>query len=179
MVDIDKIIRKYYADNTKLYTLLMQHSKAVADKAMEVVVQKNLQNIDKDFLYEAAMLHDIGVFLCHAPDIYCYGTHQYLEHGYLGAELLRKEGLGKLALVCERHIGVGLSKETIIKNMLPLPHKDMIPISLEEEVIAYADLFFSKSSVEKIFTPDEVRQKLAKHGEENVEIFNAWHKKFS
>ena len=39
----------------------------------------------------------------------CYGDKDYICHGYLGRALLEKEGLPAHALVCERHVGVGLS----------------------------------------------------------------------
>lgn len=178
MVDTIQIIRKYYADNLPLQALLLTHCNDVADLAMLIALKNELTDVDLNFLYEAAILHDIGIFLCDAPDIYCYGTHQYLEHGYLGAELLRKEGLERHALVCERHIGVGLSKTIIIEKKLPLPHRNMLPISLEEKIICYADLFFSKSSPDKQLTLTQVRKNLAKYGAENLAIFEEWFKLF-
>ena len=178
MIDTLKKKKKYYNDNLPLYDLLQKHSKQVADLAMLIARENKLADVDFDFLYEAAFLHDIGIFLCDAPDLHCYGSHQYIEHGYLGAELLRKDGLERHALVCERHTGVGFSKETIIEKRLPLPHRDMFPISLEEQIICYADKFFSKSSPQKQLTTAEIRANLAKHGLENVTVFDAWHQKF-
>ena len=40
-------------------------------------------SLDKDFLYEAAMLHDIGIFLTDAAGIHCFGDKLYICHGYL------------------------------------------------------------------------------------------------
>ena len=65
-------------------------------------------------------------------------------HGYLGAELVRKEGFPKHALVCERHTGAGLSLQNIIQQDLPVPHREMTPVSLEEQIICFADKFFFK-----------------------------------
>ena len=76
-------------------------------------------NIDSDFVYEAAMLHDIGVYLTHAPSIYCTGEEPYIRHGIIGAELLRNEGYPKHALVCERHTGTGLTVDDIISQEKP------------------------------------------------------------
>jgi len=42
------------------------------------------------------------------------------------------EGYPKHGLVCERHTGTGITLEMIIKNNLPLPHRDMVPVSMEE-----------------------------------------------
>jgi uncharacterized protein len=52
-------------------------------------------NLDERFIQEAALLHDIGIFLTNAPKIHCFGDYPYICHGYLGAEILRKEGLDK------------------------------------------------------------------------------------
>ena len=94
-----------------------------------------------------------------------------------GAELLYKEGLPRHALVCERHIGVGLSIEDIQTQELPLPLRDMRPQTLEEQIVAYADLFFSKTQA-GMRTPDMVRTALSGHGQYKVDIFNEWHERF-
>ncbi len=50
------------------------------------------------------MLHDIGIFLTDAPGIHCHGTAPYIAHGYLGADLLRRERYSEdVARVAERH----------------------------------------------------------------------------
>jgi len=64
-------------------------------------------------------------------------------------------------------------KEEIIKNKLPLPPRDMMPITTETKIIAFADKFFSKEpdgSV-RIRTVEEIIQDLSKYGEEKVNIF--------
>jgi len=38
------------------------------------------------------MFHDIGIFLCNAPSVFCFGNHNYIEHGYFGAQILVNEG---------------------------------------------------------------------------------------
>ena len=73
--------------------------------------------------------------------------YPYICHGYLGAELVRKEGFPKHALVCERHTGAGLSLQNIIQQDLPVPHREMTPVSLEEQIICFADKF-SKSKLD-------------------------------
>ena len=39
--------------------------------AMEIARRKPQLEIDTQFAYEAAMLHDIGIFRTHAPEIFC------------------------------------------------------------------------------------------------------------
>lgn len=179
MINTDELLKKYYTNNEKAYKLLVVHSAQVRDFALEILDKHpEFAYINTDFVSEAAMLHDIGIFLCHAPGIYCYGTHQYIEHGYLGADLLCEEGFPKHALVCERHTGSGLTLESIVKNNYPLPHRDMLPFSVEEKLICYADKFFSKSNPDIMFSPEHIRENLLKFGKEEAERFDEMHEMF-
>ena len=135
-------------------------------------------DLDQNFIEEAAMLHDIGIFLTDAPDIQCFGTHPYICHGYLGADLVRKEGFPRHALVCERHTGAGLSLQDIEEQNLPVPHRDMLPVSLEEEIICFADKFFSKTKLDKEKSLEKARKSVEKHGGNGVQRFDRWCKLF-
>ncbi|MGN0187650.1 MAG: HDIG domain-containing metalloprotein [Paludibacteraceae bacterium] len=169
-----EIIKKYYTLDTPLYDTLVRHSTAVRDKALALAARHPELNIDTAFVAEAAMLHDIGIFKTNAPGIFCYGTHAYIEHGYLGAELLRQEHLPRHALVCERHTGTGLTLEQIISQQLPVPQRDMRPVSIEEQLICYADKFFSKTHLDIEIPTATARAKLAKFGEASVQQFDIW-----
>jgi uncharacterized protein len=162
------IIKKYYKEESELYTLLLAHSFAVADKALEIVRMHPEWDIDKAFVYEASLWHDIGIYLTDAPKILCFGKYPYICHGYLGAGILRKEGFDKHALVCERHTGAGLTKENIVKNQLPLPHRDMAPETLEEKLVCFADKFYSKSKPDKVKTVEQVQKSIAKYGADSL-----------
>lgn len=168
------LIDKYYKDNLPLKELLIVHSEAVRDKALWVVDKHPEFNVDRSFVAEAAMIHDIGIFMTKAEGIYCFGDAPYIAHGYLGADLMRKEGYNKHALVCERHTGTGLSLDTIVRRNLPIPHRDMCPESLEEEIICFADKFFTKSHLETELNVEEVQEALSRFGEEVVTQFNKW-----
>ncbi len=172
------IIEKYYEKDSELYNILIKHSRSVCNKALKIAYNHPELQADTKFIEEAAMLHDIGIFMTYAPTIKCYGTHNYMEHGYLGAEILRKEGLERHALVCERHTGTGLTAETIIKAGWDIPHYDMMPNSIEEQIICYADLFFSKTRLEEEHKMGYIREKLYQFGIENIKQFNIWTKTF-
>ena len=174
-----KIIKKYYDPQSEAYSILVKHSRSVADKALSIAKAHPEMNLDMKFIEEAAMLHDIGMFLCDTPEICCYGTHKYVCHGYLGAEMLTKEGFPRHALVCERHTGTGISLSMIEENNLPLPHRDFLPVSPEEQLICFADKFFSKTKLFKEKKMDKIQESLKKHGEESVLRFNYWCKLFS
>jgi uncharacterized protein len=172
------IIEKYYQKGSDLYNLLVSHSRLVAEKAVDICRKHAELSADLQFVQEAAMLHDIGIFLCNAPSFFCFGSHNYIEHGYLGAQILEDEGFVHHALVAKRHTGTGISLEEIIKRHLPLPHQDFYPISVEEKIICYADKFFSKSKPEKELSIDEIRKKLRKISDKNVKIFDKWNEMF-
>lgn len=179
MLDYIKIIEKFYTRNSELYNLLIAHSKQVADFAMNIIKHNPDSGIDKDFVYEAAMLHDIGIFKTHAPSIHCTGNMPYICHGYLGREILEIEGLPKHALVCEHHTGSGLTVEEIAAQNLPLPHRDMLPLSIEEKLVCYADKFFSKSHISPAKPIENVREELARFGASSLARFDAMHALFT
>ena len=139
-MDYQSIIDKYYPSENELRRILLVHSRQVADRSLKISKAHPELRLDEEFLEEAAMLHDIGIFRCDAPSIQCFGTEPYIRHGVIGAELMRQEGWERHALVCERHTGTGLSKRDIEQQQLPLPHQDYMPVALEEQVICYADL---------------------------------------
>ena len=176
-----QLIARYYPPDSLAHQCLVRHSSRVAAHA--VAVGRRLggdTGLDLDFLHQAAMLHDIGILHTAAPEIGCNGPLPYLAHAVKGREMLEAEGLPRHALVCERHVGVGLSAAEIVALGLPLPPRDMLPVTLEEQIVAYADLFYSKSPPENDQPRPvaRVRQKLGKFGAEKVAVFDAWHARF-
>lgn len=167
------IINKYCTDEEQRHILLV-HSRAVADKALEIVRRHPEWHADEPFIEEAALLHDIGIVKVNAPAIACHGSEPYICHGILGAEILRGEGAGRHALVCERHTGTGLTLQQIVEQQLPLPHRDMQPVSIEEQVICFADKFFSKTRLHTENTIEQARRSLEKFGAEGLQKFDKW-----
>ena len=174
-----EIIQKYYTPKSEAYRILVDHSRDVANKALAIARNHPELNLDLEFIEEAAMLHDIGIFLTNAPGISCFGTHPYICHGYLGAELMRREGFPKHARVCERHTGTGLTLQNILEQNLPLPHQNFVPETLEEQVVCYADKFYSKTHPDRERSYERSVQSLQKFGEAGVEKFARWHKMFA
>ena len=168
------IISRFYSTGSLAYNTLIEHSRMVLCKCLEIAEKIRYQAPDISFLKEASMLHDIGIFLAKAPHIGCYGNRDYICHGYLGRDLLEKEGLPIHALVCERHVGVGLSISDIMDWDLPLPAREMLPVTLEEKIICYADKFYSKKTgalcSEK--TLEEVREDIRKYGDDKLQRFD-------
>lgn len=168
------LIDKYYPEHNELKHILLVHSRSVADKALAMARNHPELDLDLSFIEEAALLHDIGIFLTDASDIYCYGKHPYICHGYLGAELVAAEGFPRHALVCERHTGAGISLQNIIGQQLPIPHREMVPVSMEEQIVCFADKFFSKTKLHQEKTVEKARKSVARFGEEGGKRFDGW-----
>ena len=172
------LIDKYYRHTPELRHVLLTHSIQVRDRALRIVDAHPEFGVDRQFIDEAAMLHDIGILFCDAPGIHCHGNHMYIEHGYLGAELLRKEGMPRHAGVAERHTGSGITLEQVIREELPLPERDYCPQNIEEEIICYADKFYSKSHLNEEVPYEKVRQNIWRYGHEAVQRFDNWKQRF-
>jgi uncharacterized protein len=170
------IIEQYYSPESTAYHFVVHHSRMVTEKALQIASRLRYPGVDMNFIQEAAMLHDIGIFYTDEPGIGCYGDRPYICHGFLGRELLENEGFPDHALVCERHVGVGLTQKEIEENKLPLPARDMIPMSIEEQIICYADKFFSKDAefLLKEKPLEKIRRGIARYGEDKLRRFNEW-----
>jgi uncharacterized protein len=170
------IITEFYEPGTGSYQILIRHGQQVANKAIEVAKRVPQFKPDLNFINEAAMLHDVGIFETNTPELGCSGNHPYICHGYLGRKILEKKGLSRHALVCERHVGIGLTAEEITLNHLPLPQRDMVPITIEEQIICFADKFFSKNGKmndgEK--SEEHILNTLRRYGPDKVARFQSW-----
>lgn len=173
-MDALAIINKYYPEGSELRHILLTHSRSVAEKALWIADRHPELDLDRDFLAEAALLHDVGIFLTDAPAIHCFGSHPYICHGYLGSELLLREGFPRHALVCERHTGAGMSLQSILEQQLPVPHREMVPVSLEEQVVCFADKFFSKTKLDREKSIEKALKSISRYGEDGVRRFLHW-----
>jgi len=174
------LIEEFYKPGSRAHEIMITHGRLVAQRALDAARRVSHLHPDLKFIEEAAMLHDIAMFMTNVPEMGCYGMHTYICHGILGRILLEEKGLPRHALVCERHIGTGIMISDIQKQYLPLPLRDMQPQSLEEEIIAYADKFYSKNpeTVFREHSAEEVLRKMEKYGQEKVAKFRQWDLRF-
>lgn len=170
------LLEKQFRSNRAGLEIVLRHSRMVADKALAIARVTGDPTLDLQFIEQAALLHDIGVARVHAPKLHCYGNAPYICHGIIGREILEAEGLPCHAMICERHIGVGLSVADIENQRLPLPPRDMIPVHRIERIVTLADLFFSKreGELEREKSASQVRDDLLKFGAHKVAIFDDW-----
>ena len=174
------IIAYFYPEDTPLRQLLIKHSSQVRDKALEIL--SNPRNaalpVNRELVIAGALLHDIGIGQCNAPDILCIGTKPYIAHGLAGAEMLRQYGkiqhidMEIYARFCERHTSSGLTRENILKEKLPLPARDFLPETLEEKLVCLADKFYSKSGKMHEKTLEKARRSMAKFGDDVLKRFD-------
>ncbi len=174
-MNYELIIDQFYPADDALRRLLLKHSRQVADRCLLVANRHKELPLDLQFLEESAMLHDIGIRWCHAPGIFCEGDQPYICHGLIGGRLLREAGFERHARVCERHTGTGITLRQIEAQHLPLPKdRQYEPETLEEQLVCYADKFYSKSRPDRVLSVLEAAQSLEKFGREGVDKFLAW-----
>lgn len=172
------LLRQYFDDDG--FEIITIHSQMVAELATDIAGKIKLRSTECNFIKEAALLHDIGVCRVNAPGIGIHGSNPYIMHGVLGRQILENEGYPVHALVCERHTGVGLTIDDIVRQNLPLPHREMTPQTVAEEIICFADLFYSKTpgKLDTRKPVDRVRQKLSVFGEAKLQIFDRWMERY-
>jgi len=158
---------KKYSDDKESFDRVLSHSRAVQKEALSIA--KYAPKVDLDVIRVGSLLHDIGRFK------YPPKTENSIRHGLEGGKIMRKEGFPLYARICERHLGIGISKEDIRRQHLNLPHRDFVPKTIEEEIIAYADNFIFGTklvSLEKVL--DRHRREL---GEPYARRIQAQHEK--
>ena len=200
-MDYLALLYRYYPEDNALRRMLLHHSRQVCTRALQIVDRHPELGANRALVEAGAMLHDIGIFRTDAPGIYCHGTAHYLLHGIIGAQLLREEAellrqkaehegstsslqeedtsfYEALARICERHTGTGLRAADIRALQLPLPAVDLLPETVEERIICYADLFHSKSHPLRFLTAEQVAERVGRHGEEGLYTFRRWQAQF-
>lgn len=128
--------------------------------------------IDVDTAVRGAMVHDIGTYLVLRENGADGGPlkfgDNYIEHGLLGYRLLLDEGIDEsIAQFARNHTGVGLTKEAVARQHLPLPPDDYVPLNLEQEIVMVADKYNSKSVPPRFLTSATYARKAARFGEAN------------
>lgn len=167
------LINRYFPEGHPARAYYVIHVEAVARTALLILRHHPQLNLNEETIEAMALLHDIGIIKVNAPELGCQGEFPYICHGYLGREILEKEGLYDIAPICERHIGVGITIHDIDVQQLPLPHRDMVPLTVEERLVCFADKFFSKSA-KKPDQPkpfEKILRSLSKYGPDKAVKF--------
>ena len=129
--------------------------------------------LDEHLVLIGGLLHDIGTYRVFKHDgtdgePLKFSKSKYILHGLKGYEYLLEEGVDEsVAQFCRNHTGVGLTREDVIRQGLPLPPADYVPMNLEQEIVMYADKFHSKSVPPKFLTVEAYTARAERFGEAN------------
>ena len=180
-MDPNDILLKHYGPGSGAdgaFDILLAHSELVAKRAADIARSMGLDRDSMRFIYESAMLHDIGICLTNAPALGCKGEEPYIRHGVLGRQLLEAEGLSLMghARICETHVGAGLTASEIRESKLPLPIRDMTPETIEEKIVCVADKFYRKNSAggHIELSLNEVSASVSRYGPGPAGRFGQW-----
>ena len=103
----------------------------------------------------------------------------YIRHGILGYGLLREEELPEaICRIASHHTGVGLTRDDVITQELPLPPADYLAETGEERLVMYADKFHSKKTPPVFLTAAAYAANVRRFGEEKVAAFQAMRGEF-
>jgi len=109
---------------------IIEHSRAVSRKALNIASNfsdKKGSYVDLEQVETGAMLHDIGRSRTHT-----------IKHAVVGAEILKNLNFPReIVKITLKHIGAGITPSEA--EILGLPPRDYMPITLEEKIVAHAD----------------------------------------
>jgi uncharacterized protein len=172
-----RALHKEYAPTRRAFDLIYTHSNIVCALAEEVVDRRQL-TLDIDLVRAGSLLHDIGVYRLYGPSGEIDHA-SYVRHGVLGYELLHSLGFpDAVCRFCSCHIGMGLSREDVIMQGLPLPVDDYLATNREEELVMFADKFHSKTTPPAFLTASSYAWKARHFGEDKVAAFTSMLERF-
>ncbi|MEN8252892.1 MAG: HDIG domain-containing metalloprotein [Patescibacteria group bacterium] len=169
-------LHQKYAKSLVLLDLVWTHCNIVADIVQQLLSSKyfDSSSINIPHAIQAALLHDIGVYCCGGfewiPD-QTPSEKPYIQHVVTGAKILQKEGLDPVIVeAAYTHTGVGLTAQDIQNYGLNLPVQDLIPQTIEGQLVGYAAKFHSKTP--KFKSKEHIIESLNRYGKDKVEQFN-------
>jgi uncharacterized protein len=173
----DKEIRalhEKHAPSPEAFARVYTHCEIVCGIAEQLLIP----GLDADLVRAGCLLHDIGVYLLD-DDAGVLDYSNYLRHGLLGAELLTAEGLPEtICRFCSHHMGVGLTRNDVRNQHLPLPVADYLAESGEEWLVMYADKFHSKKEPPAFVAAASYARSVRRFGEGKEEIFQSLRDRF-
>jgi len=91
-----------------------------------------------DIVRAGCLLHDVGVYRLY-DGVGRLDHANYIRHGVLGDELLAAEGFSEvICRFASHHTGVGLSRDDVLRQELPLPPCDYLAETPEEALVMYS-----------------------------------------
>ncbi|WP_433794925.1 HDIG domain-containing metalloprotein [Actinoplanes sp. CA-252034] len=157
-----RALHERFAPTPEAFELVWTHCLIVSRIAEQAV---GADGLDMDLVRAGCLLHDIGVHRLAPAD-------PYVRHGLLGYEMLGEVGLPEtLRRFCSHHTGVGITRDDVRRQRLPLPDCDFLAETAEEELVMYADKFHSKSTPPRFLTAATFSARVSRFGDDKVERF--------
>jgi uncharacterized protein len=166
------VLHEKYAPTPEALDPVYTHCQIVCAIAEQLHARSGA-DVDIDLVRAGSLLHDIGVYRLY-DDVGQLDHANYLRHGVLGHELLLEEGFSEeICRFASCHTGVGLSREDVIRQGLPLPPADYLAETGEEKLVMYADKFHRKTTPPVFLTTGAYEAGLRRFGAEKVAAFEA------
>jgi uncharacterized protein len=166
-----RALHERYAPTEEAFELVYTHCQIVCAVAEQLLARHSGLNVA--LVRAGSLLHDIGVYRL-------YGAagqldhDSYVRHGVLGQALLRGLGFPEvISRFCAHHTGVGLTREDVLRQCLPLPVGDYTADTAEEQLVMYADKFHSKTTPPAFVSTTSYASGVRRFGADKVARFAA------
>ncbi len=163
-----RALHERFAPNAAAFELVYTHCRIVCEIAESLLDT----DLDRALVRAGALLHDIGVYRLAAGEA-------YIRHGILGRELLGATDVPEVvARFCDHHTGVGLNRDDVLRQGLPLPPDDYLAETPEQELVMYADKFHSKTTPPRFVTAASYAEATGRFGGDNTARFAALRERY-
>ncbi|MFI5690750.1 HDIG domain-containing metalloprotein [Kribbella sp. NPDC051586] len=163
-----RALHRAYAPTREAFEIVFEHCRLVCSLTEQFFAGLD---VDTDLVRAGALLHDIGV--------YRLESSAYVRHGVLGHELLASIGFPvEICRFASCHTGVGITRDDVLRQALPIPVYDYLPRTAEEELVLYADKFHSKRTPPVFLTGDTYAAEVARFGPDKVLRFGALRERY-
>ena len=170
-------LHEKHAPTPEAFDLVYTHCLIVCGIAAQLHARSGA-DLDTDLVRAGSLLHDIGVYRLY-DETGKLDHANYIRHGVLGHELLLDEGFPEeICRFASHHTGVGLTREDVLRQRLPLPPADYLAETGEETLVMYADKFHSKTTPPTLLTASAYAAKVRRFGEDKVAAFESMRKMF-
>lgn len=165
-------LHEKHAPGPEALSLVYTHCQIVCGIAEQLQAASG-PDLDLALVRAGGLLHDIGVYrlydgagqLDHA---------RYLRHGVLGYDLLREEGLPEaVCRFASHHTGMGLTRQDVLSQGLPLPPGDYTAGTGEEALVMYADKFHTKATPPALLSAGAYAASVRRFGADKVTAFES------
>ncbi len=165
-------LHEKHAPTPEAFDLVYPHCLIVCGIAEQLHARSGA-DLDIELVRAGSLLHDVGVYRLY-DETGKLDHADYIRHGVLGHGLLLEEGFPEeICRFASRHTGVGLTREDVLRQELPLPPADYVAETGEETLVMYADKFHTKTAPPAFLTADAYAASLRRFGEDKVAAFKS------